>query len=92
MGKTTAINRRKLDRWLESLAAFNALGMETPMQELHRHIDFLTVEGQKLAPGLSGFRLLDFCRAITGYRGLKPDAANEDIYRALAALGWKVTE
>jgi hypothetical protein len=40
--------------------------------------------------GLGLFALLDFVTGIIRYAGIKRDATNEDIYKALEVLGWQV--
>ena len=86
MSKT--ISKAKLDAAIESARYWHDLTV--PLEEKNVDAHFEVCKDAAMSGGLEEFCFPSLFSALFGYKSLKDDASNEDIYNVLEVLGWTV--
>lgn len=84
-----AISKPLLDEAIKQARFWFDVNVPTKEKDVHKYLDTC----KAAEPDEMGDYMLDnLFSAILRYRGLKPDATNEDIYKVLKFFGWTVTD
>ena len=86
MSKT--ISKVKLDAAIESARHWHDLEVPFEEKDVSAHLEVCKVADA--SGGLLGYCFSSFFSSLFGYKSLKEDATNEDIYKVLEVLGWTV--
>jgi hypothetical protein len=88
MNKT--ISKAKLDAAIKSARYWHDLSV--PYEEKSVDAHYAVCKDAAMSGDLYEFCFPGFFSALFGYKSLKDDATNEDIYKVLEVLGWSVIE
>lgn len=87
MSKT--IRKPLLDKAIEQARFWFDVNVTTEEKDVHKYLE--ACEAAKPYE-MGDYGLDNLFAAILRYRGLKPDATNEDIYKVLKFFGWAVVD
>ena len=82
------IDKSKLDEAIESARRWHDLDVPFEEKDVNAHID--VCNSVEVISGIGSYCFASLFSSLFGFRGLKDDATNEDIYKVLEVLGWSV--